>query len=190
MSKGKKLVIGITGMPGAGKTAVARVAEEMGFSVVAMGDVVREEAKRRGLEPTAQNLGEVMLDLRREEGPGAVAKRCIPAVMSCQSDVVVVDGVRSLHEVEEFRKAFPDFKLLAVYASPRTRFERLSKRGRSDDASAWEKFVERDVRELSVALGSAIAMADYMLVNEESLEELVEKAKRFFSEVLRSGGEG
>jgi len=39
-----KLVIGLAGMPGAGKSAVVAVAKANGYGVVVMGDVVREEA--------------------------------------------------------------------------------------------------------------------------------------------------
>jgi len=34
----------------------------------------------------------------------------------------------------------------------------------------WEIFHERDMRELSVGLGNAVAMAEYLIVNEERLE--------------------
>ena len=38
----KKLVVGITGMPGSGKSLAVRVAKEKGYDVVVMGDVIRE----------------------------------------------------------------------------------------------------------------------------------------------------
>jgi len=46
------IVIGVTGMPGAGKDTVRDIVREYGFPVVVMGDEVRAEAARRGLEPT------------------------------------------------------------------------------------------------------------------------------------------
>ena len=62
----EKFVIGVTGMPGSGKATVKQMAE-MGYSTVVMGDEVREEAKRRNIEPTPENLGKLMLKLREEE---------------------------------------------------------------------------------------------------------------------------
>jgi dephospho-CoA kinase len=100
----KKIVIGVAGMPGAGKAVIRRSAESMGCSVVIMGDEVRDETKRRGLEPTPENIGKVMLMLREEEGPIAVAKRCIPKIKASKSDIVFVDGLRSLEEVDEFKR--------------------------------------------------------------------------------------
>jgi dephospho-CoA kinase len=71
----------------------------------------------------------------------------------------------------EFEKNFPQFILIAVHSSPETRFERLFRRKRSDDSAGWGGFVDRDLRELSVGQGSVIALADYMIINEGTLEE-------------------
>jgi len=176
-----KLVVGLAGMPGAGKSVVVNVAKAMGYGVVVMGDVVREEASRRGLEPSPENLGGIMLELREKEGASVIAKKCITKIQETKEQKVIVDGIRSLAEVEEFKKQFPKFALLAVHASPETRFRRLYHRQRSDDPKNWQIFHERDMRELSVGLGNAIAMAEHLIVNEEDLETLKRKAK----EVLR-----
>ncbi|MEM3726698.1 MAG: AAA family ATPase [Candidatus Bathyarchaeia archaeon] len=176
-----KLVVGLTGMPGAGKSVVVNVAKAMGYGVVVMGDVVREEVANKGLEPTPENLGKIMLELREKEGANVIAKRCIKKIQEAKGRKVIVDGIRSLAEVEEFQKQFPKFTLLAVHASPETRFKRLYNRQRSDDPKNWQIFHERDMRELSVGLGNAVAMAEHLIVNEEDLETVKRKAK----EVLR-----
>lgn len=162
-----KTVVGVVGMPGAGKSLVTNVAQRvMGYSVVIMGDVIREETTKRGLTLTPENVGALMLKLRDEEGPAVVAKRCVPKIQNDRSVVVVVDGLRSLYEVEEYKRHFSDFVTMAIHASPETRFQRLFRRKRSDDPQGWESFRQRDVRELSVGLGNVIATADYMIVNE------------------------
>jgi len=179
-----KVVIGVAGMPGAGKATVREMVQAMGYPVVVMGDVIREETERRKLEPTPENIGYVMLKLREEEGPAVVAKRCIPKIKDAKDDVVVVDGIRSLHEVEEFRRHFPKFILIALYASPETRFRRLFERGRSDDPRTREIFTERDSRELSVGLGNAIATADYLIVNEGTKAQLENKVRKVLETVI------
>ena len=179
-----KIVIGITGMPGAGKDTVKDIVREYGFPVVVMGDEVRAEAARRDLKPTPENLGKIMLQIRAEEGPEVLAKRCIPKIKALDSKVVIVDGLRSLHEVKEFRKEFPRFKVIAIHASPKMRFNRLLKRGRSDDPKDWETFYMRDQRELSVGIGEVIATADYMIVNEGSIEELEAQLKQIIKKVI------
>ena len=175
------LIIGLAGMPGAGKSAVVTVAKGKGYGIVVMGNVVREEAERRHLESTPENLGKIMLELRQKEGNSAIAKKCIPKIDAAKEQKIIVDGIRSLSEVEEFKKHSPKFTLIAIHSSPETRFGRLYRRQRSDDPKNWEIFHERDVRELSVGLGNAIAMAEYMIVNEEDLS----KAKNKAAEILK-----
>jgi len=171
----KKIVIGLAGMPGAGKATVRKMLKRMGYAAVGMGDEVREEARRRRLEPTPENIGMVMLKLREEEGLEVVAKRCIPKIEKAKENVVIVDGIRSLNEVSEFKKHFPNFNLLAIHASPETRFQRLFRRKRSDDPKSWKTFAERDLRELSVGLGHVIAMADRLIINEGTKAQLRRK---------------
>jgi len=181
----QKVVIGVAGMPGAGKAAIKKTAEEMGYSIVVMGDEIREETRRRGLEPTPENIGKIMLQLREEEGSPVVAKRCTHKIAEAKSNIVFVDGVRSLYEVNEFRKHFSCFTLIAVHSSPETRFQRLFRRRRSDDPNGWEVFLERDLRELSVGQGSVIAIADHMIVNEGTLEEYKIKVREVLEAVIK-----
>jgi dephospho-CoA kinase len=179
-----KVVVGVTGMPGAGKGAFRRVIQRMGYPVVIMGDEIRAEVKRRNLEPTPENLGKVMLQLREAEGPAAVAKRCVPKLQNTKERMVVVDGIRSLHEVEEFKKHFPNFTLIALHSFPKTRYQRLSRRRRSDDPKSWETFMQRDLRELSVGLGAVIATANYMIVNDGTLAQLRKKIQQVMKEAV------
>jgi len=181
----QKMVIGAAGMPGAGKATIKTTAENMGYSVVVMGDEIREETKRRGLEPTPENIGKIMLQLREEEGPAAVAKRCVPKIENAKSNVVFVDGVRSLAEVDEFKKHFHNFTLIAVHSSPETRFQRLSKRKRSDDPKGWDVFYQRDLRELSVGQGNVIAMGDFMIVNEGTYEQFKTQVRQVLEAVIQ-----
>jgi dephospho-CoA kinase len=183
MTRGK-LVIGIVGMPGAGKAVVRRIAKTMGCSEVVMGDVVRQEVRRRGLPPSPENLGKVMLTLREEKGPTVVADQCIPRIRSSETDIVVVDGLRSLHEANAFRAHFPDFTLVAIHSSPEIRFQRLFRRQRNDDPKRWDTFAARDSRELHVGLGSAIATADWMIVNEGTRAEFKRKARQILEAVI------
>ena len=178
-----KLVIGLAGMPGSGKSLVVDSARELGYDVVVMGDVVRQETLQRGLELTPQNVGKVMLELRTEGGNYVIAQKCIPKIAEQTSPKVLVDGLRSLYEADIFKENFDKFSLVAVHASPETRFSRLSNRRRSDDASEWKVFHERDTRELSVGLGDVIAMSEQIIVNDNSFEHVKAKVKEALGKI-------
>jgi dephospho-CoA kinase len=174
-------------MPGAGKSTVASFLKDKGFTVVTMGDVIREEAKRQGLEPTDVNLGKMMLKLRQDLGPGAVGQIVLQKLQrdhandnssgggggsNKNSSKVVIDGIRSVAEVEVLKKV-GHVRLLAIHASEDTRFNYLRRRGRADAPSDSNEFTGRDKRELSVGVSEAIALANEMISNNElTLEQL------------------
>jgi dephospho-CoA kinase len=181
----EKKVIGITGMPGSGKGTATEALRKEGYPVVIMGDLIREETEKRGLPPTPENVGKVMLKIREEGGPGVVAKRCLQKIRETEGPIVIVEGIRGMAEVNEFREHFPSIYLVAVHASPGKRFQRLRRRGRSDDSRTLEEFERRDLRELVVGVGSVIAVADSIIINETTPKQLVkntvkmlEKAKK------------
>ena len=170
----KKLIVCLTGMPGAGKSTIADGLKTKGFEIINMGNAVRSEAKRRQLEPTGENLGKLMLELREKNGPGAVAELVKLEIENSKSNVIIIDGIRSYSEIEVLKK-YGDVKLLAIHASTDTRFGFLQKRGRSDDPKTKQNFEERDDRELNVGISNPIALSDDAISNNNlSKEELIE----------------
>jgi len=180
------LIVCITGLPGAGKTTVADALKSMGFSVISMGDVVRNEAKKRGLELNDANLGKVMLELRSTYGPDAIAVYVGEMIKSMnESKYFAIDGLRSVREADRLRE-YGYVKILAVHAPRARRFDFLVKRGRSDAPTDMHEFDARDRRELDVGVAEAIAFADAIVNNDCNKEELVNRAltivKRWINE--------
>jgi dephospho-CoA kinase len=174
-------------MPGAGKSTAAQGLVSLGWKRVVMGDIIRGETKRRGLEPDSRNTGEVMKELRAELGEAAVAKLSLEQIKGLNSEKVVVDGIRSMAEVEEFRKR-AEVLLVAIHASPERRFALLKERGRKDDPLSLDMFLERDRRELNVGVSSAIALADEVISNEHNTSgglslQIVEAVNRWLVSV-------
>src|SRR2546426_6385095 len=154
-------------MPGCGKEEFLKVAAEQGFTVIRMGDTVREEAARRGVGASDDAIGGFAHSEREKNGYGVWAERTIPRV---KGERVVIDGLRGSKELEAFRKALGEsVQVVAVHSAPKVRFARLRQRSRSDAPATWQEFVVRDARELRWGLGDAIATADFMIVNEGDL---------------------
>ena len=171
-------VIAFVGMPGAGKSEAAGVAREMGLPVVVMGDVLREEVRERGLPPTDQNIGAVANQLRREEGMDAIARRCIPKIEALRARAVVIDGIRGIAEVETFRRTFgEDFTLVRVDAPFELRLERLRRRARSDDVGSADWLKQRDEREISWGMDTAIEVAAQSVVNLDPIERFRQEVR-------------
>lgn len=182
-------VIAFVGYPLSGKSTAAKVAKELGIPVVVMGDVVREEAVRRGVRLTDENLGKIASELRRKDGMDAIAKRCIPKIrdMAKDSGVVVVDGIRGMAEVERFKKAFgEDFVLIAIECPAEIRFERAKMRKRSDDVESIEDLIERDRREESWGLKDAMEAANFTIENTGDYSDFIETVRQILLKLARN----
>ena len=180
-------IFGFTGMPGAGKSVAVEVAKKHGIPVLRMGDFIWEEVRRRGLPITPESVGEVAMQMRTDFGPGVWAEKTCDRLKSLHTDAAVIDGIRSEAELEVFRHRLGgDFTLVAIHASRPTRQHRLLTRGREDDIRDEGQFIARDERELGWGLGRVIALADIMLVNEDSMPDLGEQVERIMGEGMRA----
>ncbi|MFO7793072.1 MAG: AAA family ATPase [Candidatus Saliniplasma sp.] len=175
------VLILLTGMPGSGKEEFLRVAKEFDYDVVRMGDVVREIAKQENILMDDISIGSFAHDQRENYHFGIWAERTLNRIGDSET---VIDGVRSYEEVEIFKSELQEkMVIVAVHASPETRYGRLKKRDREDKPEDWGQFVERDHRELDWGVGKIIALADKMLVNEGTVSQFHNKAERFFTEL-------
>ncbi|MFA5312128.1 MAG: AAA family ATPase [Methanomassiliicoccales archaeon] len=173
-------ILVIAGMPGAGKEEFVSVALTEGYEVVRMGDVVRAEAKLQSVEVSDKGIGGFANEERKRHGSDIWAKR---AVSHVKNERTVIDGSRGLMELDVFRKELGDVFLIAIHSGPKFRFPRLQSRNRYDAPETWEEFKARDDRELGWGLGSMIAMADAMIVNEGTLEEFKSDCDRLLNKL-------
>lgn len=179
-------IVGFVGMPGSGKSEASEVAKSMGLRVVIMGDIIRQDAARLGLEPTDENLGKVGSALREKEGPDIIARRSLDAARRSGQDLAIIDGIRSKAEVDYFRSHSDGFKLVEIWTPSEARRMRLASRRRPDDGAASPASLKRrEGREMGWGMGEAIEAADVRICNEGSIEDLrssVRELLRLFSE--------
>jgi dephospho-CoA kinase len=200
----KMKIIGFVGLPGSGKGEASQIARQHGLAVVVMGDVIRQEAARQGLEPTDQNLGRIGNALRAAEGPDAVAKKTLERALATGNDVVVIDGLRSREEADFFRAHADEFHLVEVCAPARDRLKWLASRGRPDDPGkspandgmqtdvdakiilscgepdslAAAALEQRECREMGWGMCEAMKTADMKLRNDGSLDDFRKDVER------------
>jgi len=169
-------------MTGAGKSEVARVFEEHGFKKVRFGDITDEELRNRGLEPNQENERYIRQQLRKEHGMDVYAKLNLPRIDgSLKSSNVVVDGLYSWEEYILLKEYYGrQLTTVAVWASPATRHTRLAHR--AERSLTLEEAANRDKSEIeNINKGGPIAMADFTIVNETSLEGLEKETERVLS---------
>ena len=175
-------ILAVVGMPGSGKGEVVKMLKKRGMDVVVMGDLVREAFARTGMNISDASLGKYAGEERERHGMGIWAKRVLERVGHGSA---VIDGVRGDAELDVYRRAFEDdLVVVAVYASPEIRYQRLVDRARKDAPVSKEDFGRREERELGWGIGRAMGIANVMVHNEGDLESLSRDVDELWSHVL------
>ena len=177
-------VVSIVGMAGAGKSEVARLFEENGFIRIRFGDVTDEEVRKRGLELNEENERFIREHLRKEYGMAAYAKMNLARIdLARKQSAVVIDGLYSWEEYTFLKTHYGEvFYVVAVWASPGTRYARLTTR--PNRRLALEEATNRDRAEVeNINKGGPIAMADFTIINESSLADLEKEVRGVISKL-------
>lgn len=168
----------VVGMTGAGKSEVSRLFERSGFIRIRFGDVTDEEVRKRGLELSEENERSTRELLRQKYGMAAYAILNLSRIeLALKQQNVVVDGLYSWEEYNFLKKYFvDDLCVVAVWASPKTRYTRLAKR--ADRPLTLDEAASRDKAEVeNINKAGPIAMADFTILNDSSLKDLDKKTR-------------
>ena len=187
---GVNKIIFIVGMTGSGKSIASDELVKNGFGFVRFGQIVLDKIKEDGLEVSEKNEKKIREGLRKEHGMAAFATSNIPKFDELlEKGNVVGDGLYSWSEYKVLKEKYGDsMTVIAIYAPPETRYERLVNRSVENDekqrfrSTTKEESKARDYAEIeNVEKGGPIAMADYTIINTGTIEELKQKVKEILS---------
>lgn len=187
-------VIAVVGMPGSGKTEVSRYLTKKGFAFIRMGQVVLDEVIKKGLEPGEATERPVREGFREKRGMAAIAILNFPKIDTLSKrGNVVLDGMYSWEEYKAIRKKYGKrFFVIAVYASPKSRYKRLSKqkfdKGKDKNMTrrnyTEKEAKSRDFSEIEkLNKGGPIAMADFTITNDGSKNDLIKSVERIMRSI-------
>lgn len=179
-------IIAAVGMAGSGKSeAIEYLMGKYHWPKVYFGDVTFDEMNRRGLERNQANERLVRENLRNIHGEDYYAREVIKKI-EVLGDVpqVLVESFYSAAEYRVFKERFgEDFLVVAIHARPSVRYARLMVRP-NRPLTTKEESEERDWAQLTrLTQGTPIALADYMIINEGSKEELCNKLDTVIAEI-------
>ncbi|MBN2422408.1 AAA family ATPase [Candidatus Woesearchaeota archaeon] len=175
------VIIAVVGMCGSGKSVLTEYLIEKGFSKLRFGQITMDKLKENNLEINEKNERLTREKLREQYGMAAYAILNIPKIKELikSNERIVLDGLYSWEEYLVLKKEFPGMIVIAVYASPETRYKRLN--SRKVRPLSNEESCSRDKSEIeNVHKAGPIAMADFTLVNESSLENLKNNLELLF----------
>lgn len=185
-------VICIIGMAGSGKSIVSDELAKCSFSYLRFGQITLDKVKKEGLEPNENNERKVREAIRKKYGMGAFATLNIPKIEELlKKSNVVIDGLYSWSEYKILKDKYGDsVYVIAVYAPPKLRYERLENRSvENDSIQRFRSFTEeearaRDYAEIeNIEKGGPIAMADFMIVNTGTIDELKERVNEILKQI-------
>jgi dephospho-CoA kinase len=175
-------VVSIVGMVGSGKSEVARLLKEKGFAIVRFGDITDEAVREQRLPLTEENERPIREGIRKEQGMAAYAKLSVPRIDDALKTAnVVVDGLYSWEEYIYLKEYYGDrLTVVAVWASPNTRYERLV--SRKMRPLTPPEAAGRDRAEIeNLNKGGPIAMADFTIINDSSISNMKKQVERIIA---------
>lgn len=183
MKRKRKIIIGLVGLPGAGKTTIARYLVKKGFFCIKLSSFLEAEAKKQYGKINRQNLQDIGNEFRKKYGPSVLAQWAIKKIGNKQK--IVIDGIRNLAEIK-FLKQQGDFFLLGITADPKVRYKRLLKI-KTKNLPNWEEFLRLDARDRGrgqsksgLQVNRCLEQANYLIKhNGRSPRELYKKIDKF-----------
>ena len=181
------MIIGITGVIGAGKGTVVEYLKTNGFKYFSARAFFIEEVERRGLPVNRDTITETANDLRAKHGPGYFTEQALARADTEKGDVVI-ESIRTVGEAKYLKSK--GAILWGVDADRQKRYERATLRGSETDKVSFEKFIADEEREMTNTdptkqnIEGVMKMADAVFTNNGTEAELfaqVEKALKKLS---------
>lgn len=179
-------ILAVVGMSGSGKSVVVDYLTKKGYPKVYFGGMILREMEKRGIERTPDSEKEFREQIRREEGTDWVVRQVIDEVhdlISAGQKRIVLDGVYSWTEYKILKHEFPgELTFVSLVTDKNLRFHRVGMR--VDRPFNTMEIQERDKSEIeNLEKGGPIAMADYYLLNNDTMENLYEQIDRVLKEI-------
>lgn len=171
------VIIGITGTLGAGKgTLVDYLVGQQGFVHYSVRNYLINEITKKGLVVNRDSMTNVANILRAQHSPAFIIEELYREAAKSEKNAVI-ESIRTPGEIE-FLKQQGNFILVAVDAPAQIRYNRISIRASETDHVSFDTFIGNEKREFSTNdpnkqnLGKCIAMADIVLSNAGTVEDL------------------
>lgn len=173
----EKIIIGLTGPFGSGCSYVAKeILVNAGYEYISLSDILRKEIENgQCVRSELQDKGN---EIREQNGPSFLADKAVEIINSSKSKYFVIDSIRNTHEVDKFKKTYPDFYLFAIWASKDTRWKRVEEKY-NRDLSQFENDDKRDKDEKDEngqQITLCYQMADIIILNEKEIHSTASDA--------------
>lgn len=181
------MILCLTGLPGSGKSTAAEVFSKMGFEVMELSGVIKEEMQRRGVTVTNESLEEFANRMKKENGRDVFAVMMGEKLRKRNDSNILVVGFRSLQEFETMERIVgEDLPLIVVSTPQKLRFKRLSER-KNLPIKSLDAFMMREKSNIQMGILDLMERADFIVSNSGSREELKESIDDLIEKIGEKG---
>lgn len=173
------------GTIGSGKSIITNfLVKNYKFKSIIMGNLVRAEARKRGIIANRENLHNLQAKLRKKNKYYFINK-VIDKINKSKQDRWVIDGLRNPEDAILIKKKF-NAKIIFVDAPPILRWKRIIKRGRSYEKNiTFKDFLKKEKKEDKIFnFNITKKYADYKIINDSTKKELYKKIKEIINSIL------
>lgn len=182
-------LIGVAGTNGSGKDTVAHMlAERHNYLFISVSDLLRDEARKRGLPIEREVLRTISAEWRRKFGLGVLVDKAVEQYKSSTQQYagLVAVPMRNTGEAQHLKDL--GGTLVWVDADPEVRYARISSRQRTaEDNKTFEEFLaeekaemQRSGDEATLNVAEVKPLSDIFLMNNgddmEAFKDEAEKA--------------
>ena len=168
-------IVAFVGLAGSGKSSAVDYLTEKGYPKIYFGGILYKAMEEAGIEITWESQQTFREEIREREGKDFIVKRAIKEVrglIDAGQKHIILDGLYTWSEYKILKHEFPgEITVIAIVTPKHLRKQRMANRPERPMTS--EEVGQRDWAEIeNIEKGGPIAIADYFIHNEGSLEKL------------------
>lgn len=179
-------LIAFVGLTGTGRSAATAYLSNQGIPKVSFAEIIYAKMQADNLEPTIENERIVREKLRLDPSGDLVANEVIDQIsrlVESGQRRIVIDGLGSWDTYRRLRHEFSgNMTVVALVARRHIRHRRMAERANMPMTSAQTDQRDYDMVE-TLNKGGIIAMADYFIIDNGSIEQLYTQIDALLEEI-------
>ena len=187
----RKIVIGVVGESGAGKSTFFEILSDIVLAppsfigLIKSSDILEEILSILRQPASRENLQNLPCILAPYFGDGFLSSAVEERILNSNATIIIFDGIRWPSDVRMLR-TFPHNFLVYITAISEIRYERLQYRGEKPEERnlSLEKFKKQELASTEVLIHQIGAAANYKIENNGTLDEFEKKVLVFKSNFL------
>ena len=180
-----KVILGFVGPLASGKgTAAQYLKDKYQAPIFRFSTILRDVLDRLYLEQSRPKMQQLSLILRENFGQDLLASAIAKDVGNNQAEIIAVDGVRRKLDIK-YLKEVPGFRLVAIEAEQKTRYQRMTMRDENtdDQQKTWAQFQTDEKQEPEQQIPKVMAEADFTIDNNGTKVELYQQIEAILEKI-------